>query len=71
MSEQESEDEILDRIEDALRRIGDASVRSYAQPGHGPLPEAALDVAALVTTLDTVIARLRGALATPQPPETE
>lgn len=72
MSDPESEDEIIDRIEDALRRI--ASV--VAQPGAAPAPGDAqvappLDREALAATLDTVIARLRGGLAPSRSTETE
>ena len=69
MSEPESEDEILDRIEAALRRI--ASARPHGQPAAGTIAATALDQETLAATLDSVIARLRGALTPPQPPETE
>lgn len=72
MSEPESEDEILDRIEDALRRIAEASARPRPQSVQMlPPQEPPLDREALATTLDSVIDLLRKAL-TPQPPsETE
>lgn len=62
MSDSESEDEILDRIEAALRRIAGASVTS-------PRPEGdeALDRAALSEKLDGIIARLRAGLENQQP----
>lgn len=71
MSNPESEDEIIDRIEDALRRIASASARSGVQPPPGDAQTTPLDREALAATLDTVIARLRGGLAAPRPPETE
>lgn len=71
MSEPESEDEILDRIEDALRRIASAATRPRPQPMPDAPAEPSLDREALAATLDSVIARLRGVLAPPQPPETE
>lgn len=71
MSEPESEDEILDRIEEALRRIASAAAHPPAQPVLEASPEAPLDREALAATLDSVIAHLRGALTPPQPPETE
>ena len=63
MSESESEDEILDRIEAALRRIAGVPVAP-------PRPESgeALDRAALTEKLDGIIARLRAGLEN-QPPE--
>ncbi|GAN80267.1 hypothetical protein [Acidocella aminolytica] len=67
MSESESEDEILDRIEEALRKI--ASVTEASKPA--PVGDLPLDREALVATLDSVIARLRGELTPPQPPTTE
>ena len=70
MSEPESEDEILDRIEGALRRIASAAVRPAAPPTQADTAPP-LDREALAATLDTVIARLRGGLTPPNPPETE
>jgi len=61
MSESESEDEILDRIEAALRKIG-----SLSKPAGGD----GLDRAALAEGLDHVISRLRAALDAVPPPET-
>ncbi|WP_297493343.1 hypothetical protein [Acidocella sp.] len=65
MSESESEDEILDRIEAALRKIASlpAGARLHdgapdAQPGEG----AALGRAALTMKLDDIIGRLRAGL---------
>lgn len=60
MSESESEDEILDRIEAALRKIA-----SLSKPAGGE----ALDRAVLAEGLDEVIARLRTALDEVPPPE--
>jgi hypothetical protein len=56
MSESESEDQILDRIESALRKI--------ASIAHAPKPETGKDInrAALAKSLDTLIARLRAGL---------
>ncbi|MGE4482397.1 hypothetical protein [Acidocella sp.] len=67
MSESESEDEILDRIEEALRKIAGA-----AQGGKTvPASEAGLDREALAATLDKLIARLRAGLESPETPITE
>jgi hypothetical protein len=60
MSESETEDEILDRIEAALRQIA-----SLAKPAGDEAP----DRAALAEGLDQVIARLRTALDELPPPE--
>jgi len=60
MSESESEDEILDRIELALRKIAGLS---------GPRPDGedtGLDRAALANRLDKLIVRLREGLAPAQ-----
>jgi hypothetical protein len=56
MSELESEDEILDRIESALRKI--------ASHSHVPRKDQGIDRAALVASLDDIIARLRDGLET-------
>lgn len=67
MSESESEDEILNRIEEALRKIAGAT-----HGGKSSLAgDEALDREALAATLDKVIARLRGELNPPQTPTTE
>jgi hypothetical protein len=61
MSESESEDEILDRIEAALRRIAGvspAALSGTAQPGEGE----ALDRAVLTEKLDGIISKLRDGL---------
>ena len=60
MSESESEDEILDRIEAALRKIAGLSVA-----GHRPEASEAPDHAALVEKLDGIITRLREGLGAP------
>lgn len=65
MSEPETEDEILDRIEEALRKIASASVRPRVQPLASETADPPLDREALAATLDAVIARLRGALTLP------
>ena len=70
MSDPESEDEIIDRIEDALRRIASAVAQPGAAPGDAQAAPP-LDREALAATLDTVIARLRGGLTPPRSPETE
>jgi len=67
MSESESEDEILDRIEEALRKIAGAARGGKSSPGEGRAP----DREALAATLDKVIARLRDGLNPPQTPTTE
>ncbi len=67
MSELEFEDEILDRIEEALRKIAGATQGGKASPVEGE----ALDREALAVTLDKVIARLRGGLIPPQTPTME
>lgn len=69
MPESETEDQILDRIEDALRKIAGATA-----PRAAPVPvnsDDALDREALVSALEKVIARLRGALPTQHSPTTE
>ncbi|HYP64000.1 MAG TPA: hypothetical protein VEQ16_08935 [Acidocella sp.] len=60
MSESESEDEILDRIEAALRKIAGLS-NAAPRPEAGEAP----DRAALVEKLDGIIARLREGLGAP------
>ena len=61
MSESESEDEILDRIEAALRKI--AGVSPAALSGTVQTGEAeALDRAALTEKLDGIISKLRDGL---------
>ncbi len=67
MPESESEDEILDRIEEALRKIASATQVGKPSPAEGD----ALDREALAETLDKVIARLRGGLNPPHTPTTE
>lgn len=57
MSESESEDEILDRIEAALRKIA-----GHAGAASQPAGEDAFDRAAVTEKLDDIIAKLRGAL---------
>jgi hypothetical protein len=66
MSESESEDEILDRIEAALRKIAgmsgaalaNAALSAAAQPGENET----LDRAALADKLDAIIAKLHEGL---------
>ena len=60
MSESESEDEILDRIEAALRKI--AGVPPAALPGPARPGLSALDRAALTGRLDGIISKLRDGL---------
>ncbi|MBU6396748.1 MAG: hypothetical protein KGL20_00595 [Rhodospirillales bacterium] len=67
MAESESEDEILDRIEEALRKIAGVS-KNIKLPGG---QDEALDRKALSAALDKVIFRLREALDPPQVPPTE
>jgi hypothetical protein len=69
MSESESEDEILDRIEAALRKIAGVpgGVRPSASPEAGSAASEGLDRDALTTKLDGVIARLRDGLETLRP----
>jgi len=59
MSDSESEDEILDRIETALRKI--------ATLAHAPKPMAGPEInrAALAKSLDMMISRLRAGLELP------
>lgn len=73
MSESETEDQILDRIEEALRKIaGAAQHHAMTAPAPQPAPvEEGLDREALALALDAVIARLRGAVPPQQPPSTE
>ncbi|MDE2240567.1 MAG: hypothetical protein KGJ73_11670 [Rhodospirillales bacterium] len=67
MAESESEDEILDRIEEALRKIAGVSQDVKPRSGQGE----ALDRKALTEALDSVILRLREMLDRPQTPPTE
>lgn len=79
MSESESEDEILNRIEDALRKIASVTRNGKAAlpVPHDPAPqdpapqEEELDREALASALDQVILRLRGGLTPPQTPTEE
>lgn len=83
MSESETEDQILDRIEEALRKIAGAAQHPLApesvpmpmpMPMSVPMPapvEDGLDREALALALDAVIARLRGVVPPQQPPTTE
>ena len=69
MPESETEDQILDRIEDALRKIAGATAsRAVPAPVTG---DDMLDREALASALEKVIARLRGALPTQNSPTTE
>jgi hypothetical protein len=67
MPESESEDDILDRIEVALRKI--ATIAQAPRPVSGP----EIDRAALAKSLDMLISRLRNGLeplhTAEQPPE--
>ena len=65
MSESESEDEILDRIEAALRKI--AGVSGAALSGAGHLGDGELDRTALTEKLDGIIARLHDGLNNVRP----
>lgn len=65
MSESESEDEILDRIEAALRKIADVSGPALA--GAARVEGEPLDRAALADKLDRIIARLQAGLETLRP----
>ena len=67
MAESESEDEILDRIEEALRKIAGVSQNIKPQTER----DKALDREALTAALDKVIFRLRETLNPPQMPPTE
>ena len=60
MSESESEDEILDRIEAALRKI--AAVAGAVAPAAQPVEGDGLDRVALIEKLDGMITRLRDGL---------
>lgn len=66
MSESESEDEILDRIEAALRKIADVSGPALAGAARVTEGEP-LDRAALADKLDRIIARLQAGLETLRP----
>ncbi|HQT46604.1 MAG TPA: hypothetical protein PLY97_05210 [Acidocella sp.] len=59
MPESESEDEILNRIEIALRKIASATQGNALAPGQG------IDREALAGTLDVLIERLRSELDLP------
>jgi hypothetical protein len=66
MSESESEDEILDRIEAALRKIADVS--GPALSGAARIDEGeSIDRAALAEKLDRIIARLQTGLENLRP----
>ncbi len=69
MTESESEDEILERLESALRRIASAA----GAPRLAPEPTPSIDREALAHSLDLLIARLRAGLkpANPAPLTTE
>ncbi len=67
MAESESEDEILDRIEDALRKIAGATQGGKHKPGQ----DGSLDQDALAAILDKLILRLREGLDPPQMPPAE
>ena len=66
MSESESEDEILDRIEAALRKIADVSGAAVSG-GVRAIDGDTLDRAALAEKLDGIIARLQAGLETLRP----
>jgi hypothetical protein len=59
MTESETEAEILERLEVALRRIASAA---HAPRRQAPVADAAIDRDALVASLDALITRLRGGL---------
>lgn len=65
MSESESEDEILDRIEAALRKIADVS--GAAVSGARPADGDTVDRTALAEKLDGIIARLQAGLENLRP----
>ena len=67
MAESESEDEILDRIEEALRKIARVSKDVKLSGGRDEAP----DREALTMALDKVILRLREVVYSPQIPSTE
>jgi hypothetical protein len=63
MPESETEDEILDRIESALRKI--AAIAQAPKPASGR----EIDREALAQSLDLLISRLRAGLEPPRPGE--
>lgn len=67
MSESESEDEILDRIEAALRKIASAPAAKAGAGVAQPHEEGALDRAAFTEKLDEIIAKLRDGLENLRP----
>ena len=60
MPESESEDEILDRIETALRKI--SAIAQAPKPASAKDTGREIDRAALAKSLDMLISRLRGGL---------
>jgi len=61
MTESETEDEILDRIESALKKIA-----AIAQAPKPAAPGREIDRAALAKSLDMLISRLRSGLESPK-----
>ncbi len=70
MTDTETEAETLERLEAALRRIGELARQPRPAPMDGaPGPE--IDRAALLHSLDLLIARLRNGLELPKPSPVE
>jgi hypothetical protein len=65
MPESESEDEILDRIETALKKIAAIARTPKAAPGRESAGRE-IDRAALAKSLDMLISRLRAGLESPK-----
>jgi len=70
MTETETEAETLERLETALRRIGDLArqPRAAAGPVPGPGQPPEIDRVALLHSLDLLISRLRNGLELPPAP---
>jgi hypothetical protein len=71
MPESESEEEILVRIEAALMKISTIAHAPRALAPVGPTDDGRIDRAALVHSLDLLIARLRSGLEPHAPAPTE
>ncbi len=63
MTETETEAQTLERLESALRRIGELACQPRPATGHGP----EIDRKALLHSLDLLINRLRHGLESPTP----
>ncbi len=69
MTDTETEAETLERLELALRRIGELARQPKLMAADGTAPE--IDRLALLHSLDLLIARLRNGLELPKPSHVE